>query len=87
MGRVAKEEARTRALTSNHNTRSAPRWRGRDEAITVGVEVVNPLKVPLTLTEASFFGEGQGKGGGAPAHRGLFCFCFVFGFGRVGGGR
>lgn len=56
MGKVAKEEARTRALAGREGGggAGAVRWRGREEPIAVSVEVLNPLGVPLTLTEASF---------------------------------
>lgn len=50
MGKVAKEEARARSLLTP-TTGAGLRWAGRDEPIAVGVEVVNPLSVALTLTE------------------------------------
>lgn len=59
MGEVAKEEARARPLALAASG-GVVRWRGRDEPIAVAVDVVNPLNVPLTLTEASSFSSCYG---------------------------
>lgn len=57
LGRVAKEEARAAAFLAGGHRDDASRagrgicWRGRDEPITVSVDVANPLDFPITLTD------------------------------------
>ncbi len=60
---MKEEEARARAYASTANGDDGTlRWRGRDEAMAVGIDVVNPLNVPLVLTEVGRWVGWKGEG-------------------------
>jgi len=72
LGKVAKEEARSAALLSKRHggSGSGMRWGGRDEPITVSVEVQNPLQISVTLTDlqvSASFDDTQASSSSSPS--------------------
>ena len=51
LAKVAKEEVRATALLAAGTKHGAIRWRGRDEPVTVSVEIQNPLHIQVATSE------------------------------------
>lgn len=56
MSKVSKEEERLKAFSAgvSGGPYAGISWRGRDEPITISLEVFNPLNMPITASQVGF---------------------------------